>query len=445
MCSAVNDWDPFRLSRELAEIEQRWARTERELAEGMVTVDPFRGREWPGLTSFQQVSELSLSDPLRLPLLRSIARLTDERIELPWLMEETRLLHHVRHPVREPREGSWSLRELFTLALMARGEERRLFLASRDRASRALGQVRLEILGRRVEVTRRLRLSRPDELSSPFEEEGLAVELAQALLDQTEEAASQLSIRSFPDYLGVACAETAVEAWPARLQPQSLRELLGSPEWFRGVNIEGLRLPERAAPSSFPLALSRLGCAWFVALAPRDLPWIVARDPESLLARREGYLWAFWCTKRAFLRRHLGLGPSSWFEHRRALLRMNLLEGRRLALAVLITAAVERGGEVLRARAEELSVRVFGEELSIETLLARRAVRRSAATEFAAFLSMFERDRALTEELDEDYFLSPRAIERFRDEAARVPALQIEPEIARAGQRAFLREIAEAF
>ncbi len=440
----MRDWDPFRLSRELGVLVGRKRAFDRELSRGLSTLDAFAGRDWPGKTLFEEVSALDETDPLRLSLMRWTFHLVDERVQLGFRAREGWLRHQERHGIREPRDGEFSLAELSALVLRTHGAERRGFLEARMRHGRALGAHRIELWARRAEVSRRLGVEHPDVLLAPLDQRAALATLARDFLQRTQDAAGQRDGPAFAGFVEGLLAESAQEGLPAHISPHSLRDLAGH-ELLRGVRLEPFALPARLAPSSFVLAFSRLGQAWSRALAPSEFPFVVAHDPARLIERRDGALFASWWTRRVFLRRRLALGREASALHARAFALSFLLEGRRRATTVLLRQAALLGRAELERQVGELAVELFGEESSTETLLGCVEVADFSASDFVGFLAAVVRDGDFVEQFDEDYFDAPRALERLKDEAGRVPQLVFEASELAGATDTLLREFSANF
>ncbi len=440
----MRDWDPFRLSRELGVLVRRKRAFDRDLSRGRPTLDIFAGRDWPGKTLFEEVSALDDADPLRLPLQRWTFHLVDERVQLGFRAREGWLHHQERHGIREPRDGEFSLAELSALALRTHGPERAGFLQARTRQGRALGAHRVELWARRAEVSRRLGVEHPDVFFAPLHERAALARLASDFLERTRDAARQGEGLAFVGFVEGLLAESAQEGLPAHISPHSLRDLAGH-ELLRGVRLEPFALPARLVPSSFVLAFSRLGQAWSAALAPGEFPFVVAHDPARLVERRDGALFASWWTRRVFLQRRLALGREASAVTARAFALPFLLEGRRRATAVLLREAALLGRAELERQVGELAVELFGEECSTETLFGCVEVADFAATDFVAFLAAVVRDSDFVEQFDDDYFDAPRAVERLKDEAGRVPPLVFETSDFAGATDTLLREFSANF
>ncbi|HSC87218.1 MAG TPA: hypothetical protein VLC09_08115 [Polyangiaceae bacterium] len=421
----MRSFDPFGLSRELAATHERVAAGALELRLGTAQLDPFRGKEWPGLTTYEQVRALDPTDPLREPLRRWLFHLIDQRIQTPWLLEEGRLLHQVRHPLDSPRRGQFSLVEMAKHGAEAEGEERVAWWDGFMAHERELGELRAGLWQRRVEVARRLGEDPEQRLLSPVDQPEQLVDAARRYLEATREVARAHGAGSWLGLLELAEARGASEGLPARLAPDSVLELLGGRHWVRGLKLR-LTLPERRVPASFARALELFGEGWHEALARADLPFVVAREPRRAGALRTGVLLASRWTSPVFWRRRLGLGKAQAQASALAFSLAWLAEGRRRALAVLVRASALDSGEALGQAAVELSTRELGEEWGSRSMLARLEVPVGADCEFAALVSGFEAAREAGERMDEDYFDDPRFFERLRDEAAQPPTAPLD-------------------
>lgn len=418
-------FDPFLLARELGAVASRLEAAERTRRAGGAPADPFRGRLFPGQSTFEQVSSLGETDPLRLPLLRALHRLIDERIQAPFLAFESQLLSGDTHFVDKPFEAEMSLREL-RLRTIAHPRSLEIAPSLASPVEGRLGGARAEILDRRAEVARRLGLAHTDALTGPLENPADLPRLAREFLSRTERLAEGFEQRSYASELERGVARDAPEGWPARLTVDSLIGLVG-PELFRSVRLGVFSVPARLVPMSFLRGLAHLGEAWFVALARGDLPSVVALDRERLLARREGVVWSLQAAEPSFLRSRLGLTLREADKQQRSLWIAIFVEARRRAARVLLRAAGLAGPDELNRRAPELGVELFEEECSAATLLARLPTDRSTPSDFVALALGLTRQREFVEMAGADYFREARWQERVRDEASLPPRVRVEP------------------
>ena len=434
----MDELEPLKVDRELRETARRVERWTSELARGRgFDRDPFGG-ERLGKTLFQAVRELPSADPLRPELLRWVFRLAEQRIDGAWLVREAQLEHQSEHFVRAPVEGRFTLGAMTRAALS--GVDAAEWHAARERSSTALGAHRAALWERRQEVAVRMGLTHFFELE-PLEP--LARAEARRVLDATREAARELVRPGFAGCVEGALARSANEGWPARLAPDALRALLGHEDWLRAVPLEPWTLPERLAPASFARALFQLGRAWAVGLAPRDQPFVVARDAGALGALTLGALFSGLTRQRRFLRKQLGLSDAQAREHARALSLSHACWVRLAATRSLLVPAALRGGAECSERYVELVTELTAREPARETRLGLFRLHTNEAQRFGAWLLAAARERELIEAYDEDWFRSPRAIEQLREETRLPPRKEASAEELAEGRALFERALHE--
>lgn len=421
--------DPFSLDREVRAGAERWRRWRRGLRRGVFSEQPFGASTRFGKTLFDEVRELPDGFPLRAGLLRWVLRLSEQRIDAPWLAREAALLRAERHAVREPVEGRFTLQEMTRAALI--GKDAVAWHDSRVRALPALAAHRAQLWQRRQEIAERMGLCSPDDVELPHPE--MYAE-AERLLAATDEAVRQFVDRGVAAYVESALARPASEGWPARMAADTFSDLLGQRDWFRSVALDPGPLPARIAPMSFVRAFARVGAAWHVALAPREQPFVLAQDPYGPWAWRCGALWALLPCQSTFLRRQLGLAPHRVTEHERWLALAVLQSVRLLAVRCLARPAALRGGAALADQSGALLFRWFGEELEPNLLLGLTRLRIDDAQRLAGVFLAAARLRELVERYDEDWFRSPRAVEELREEARSVRSGGVELETLARGR-----------
>lgn len=463
---------PFELARRL---ERRTAELRRWKRYG--GAHPFGSEHFPGKTTFDAVREMPDFDPLKRPLLRSVHRLTETRIALPFLAHERWLLHDEQVAVVQPAHLLLSREELRVHLLRAREEQRPAWTRSWARHEQALSDHRLQMWTTYAEVSERLGerdlVGFWDPVSSSLDIDRVGVSadplvgkappsqalpaddvpgvpavrrapergvtsLGRELLRQTKDAAEECIGEGYPAFLAAAVALEASEGWPARLVPDALRDLLRIPELLRGVKIDP-ELPARLVPMSFPRAIQRVGHAIALALAPSDLPFVVAYDCDELPAHRLGHLLALSSLSPAFLRRHLGLSGDRLGRGTRALAIAELAHLRlEAARAIWAEAALTSIATLPEVFAESSAQLLLGEELPPTSCLARFSVPRDQAARFAGLLWAGATAARLVEEFDEDWLQNPRAQEWLRAELSQPAVTSVPHEECELGIRSLI-------
>jgi hypothetical protein len=410
------DLDPFSLSRKLAHGNERQAVWREALTQGPSLSDPFQGEPFPGKSTYEWAEKLPPGDPLRASLLRWIHRLTDLRVHVPWLRQDADLERRSLHLLREPEEVQLTLAEIRARALRESGEIAGSYFRGLASAEGALSFHRALLWTRRVEVALRLGLSPSEVLPLPIApEESPSLEaLARRLLRDTMDAAQETQSGGWAGLVEAGLAGQATEGWPARLAADSLRTLFGARELFHSVDLRVPRLPARLCPMSFPRAGALIGRALSKALAPTDVPFVVARDPDDLLGHEVAHVFLWWSTSQPFQQRVLGLSPSAAQEQSRHL-RVALLAHVRLAAARLLLAqAALRGQQALAEAYPEVTTSLLGEPLPETSALVRFQVRWDEGARFAALLGSLADVASFIDRYDEDWFRNPRFQEELR-------------------------------
>jgi hypothetical protein len=435
----MRSFEPLSVDRELRQTAERWERWHRALAAGHgFDRDPFGG-ERMGKTLFAEVRDLPEHDPLRGELMRWVFRFAEQRINGPWFVREAELEHVSEHPVREPVEGSFTLRAMTRAAL--RGQDGALWHAARERSAGGLGAHRAAFWERRHELSVRIGLPSFFALEPLVP---LAVSEATALLSATDDAARELVPQGMSGFVETALARGAAEGWPARLAPDTLGPLLGHVDWLRSLPIEAPTLPDRLAPASFARALGHLGEAWARAMAPRDQPFVIARDVAGLFTHTQGALFASLVREPVYLRRQLALTGAATASHTRALSIATLCWVRLAAARCLLASWAPAGGPELIDRQAELMARLIGRELPRDTTLGLIRLRTNEAQRFAAHLLAATRREDLLSAHDEDWFRSPRAIEQVREESKLSPIKTTTPEALAQGRAHLQKSLLKA-
>jgi hypothetical protein len=436
---SLRDLDPIQLSRQLAAASERYFSFRRALKHGPATLHPFLGKEFPGRTHLRFVQDLPEGDPLRSQLLRWTYFLLDARVHVPWESAEADLVYRRSHYVKEPRDGSFSLAELTGLALDGRSGAPSLWWRQRARFEGELSDHRKQLFLRREEVAERAQFGDIGAFFNPLKDGARPTDLAEHVLKQTRDAAESQWDSGFSAFVEAAQAKEASEGWPARLAPDSLRELFGQSVLFRGVSVALPSLPERRNPMSFVRAAALLGTDLSRRLAPRDLPFVIAHDPHDLPGRRFGDLLALWAMSGPFFRRRLKLSPSQTHEALRSMRRAQVCHVRLLALKVLVRDLAR--SSALTEKWGALTFAFCREELPPTAALARFEVPDDSAACLVAHLSALGAAQQLMDRYDEDWYENPRAQEELRDEARRPAFSQISLAECETGLEIFKKQL----
>lgn len=391
-----------------------------------------------GKSLFDAVQELPPDLPLRRALARWVYRLAEQRIDGPWLAQEAVLRHVERHPIREPREGEFTLAEMTRAALA--GPHGPHWQGARMSAVPKLAAHRVVLWQRRQEIAQRMGLSSPDSLELPYA--GVYGE-ADRWLDDSAEAVAELVAPGWIAHVESGLARGASEGWPARMAADTFLDLLGQRDWFRGVSLHPGPLPERLAPSSFLRAFARLGAAWQGAFAPPGRPFVLSEDPYGLRAWTHGALWALLVCRPTFLRRQLGLAPHRALEHERELVLAVGQWVRLVAVRVLARRSAFTGGGAFSEKVQELQGRLVREEAQPELLMGMTRLRIDDPQRLAGWFLAADRYEQLVQEYDEDWYRSPRAVERLREEAKLAPDVEAQAEGVERGRELLTRWFVE--
>jgi hypothetical protein len=436
----LEDPDPLRLSREIAEVSRRVTLFRRRLAAGHIEGDPFFvGRIVTGKRAFDAVRSLDATDPLRRSLERWVYRLAEGRINQASILEVARERHQTEHVISEPERAKMTLSRVLTKVL---GEppRRKAWFASYVRASDGLGSAVAKLWERRAEVASRMGVDHPDAIESPG---AMVVRDAQAWLGRTSDVYVEVSGK--PDrFFEVALGAGANEGWPRHISPMVLSGLFHETDLLRGLDLDPGDLPPALAPASFLRALARVGAAWVDATAPDDQPFVIAHDPYGLRRRTVGSLFGLLPAQRSFAGRALGVDASRLAEHRRALWGVVLLESRALALRAILRRSALQGARMFRETFEARVADAF--HLNVPPLAAGSLWTPRADTEqrFAGLLLAAGEAVRLRNAHDEDWYRNPRASEDLRDEARRSPEPETSQDALARGAEALLAEITDA-
>jgi len=437
----LEDPDPLRLSREIAEIAGRVKRHRRRLAAGHAADDDpfFVGRLVAGKRAFDGVRSLDATDPLRRSLERWVYRLAEARINLGSVAEVARERNQTEHVIAEPERAKMTLSAVLT-KMLGEAPRRKAWFTSYTRASGSLGSAVTKLWERRAEIASRMGAGDPDTIESA----GATVTRdAEAWLSRTSDVFAEIAGK--PDrFFDVALGAAASEGWPRQISPRVLSDFFRGSDVLRGLDLDPGELPPALAPASFLRALGRVGSAWVDATAPDEQPFVIAHDPYGLRRRTVGALFGFLPAQRSFAGRALGVDASRLAEHRRALWSAVLVESRALALRTILRRSALEGASAFR---ETFEARVADAlHLNVPPFAAGSLWSPRSDTEqrFAGLLLAAREALRLREVHDEDWYRNPRAGEELRDEARRSPDTATTEEALARGAEALYAEIADA-
>lgn len=403
----------MQLSRRFERLWQNLDEVPRRLELGHLAFDPFAGALFPGQTLFREILDLPVGTPLRGALAEHVRALVEERVQWPWTVRRLVLGVVQRTWLEEPERAELSLREIRQRALLARGPTFAAYDRARFAPEAELGRLEVEVRQRSSEIERLMEVPNPARPPTPDK----AVALAHHLLSMSGEVLMELGLKDENDLTALLLSDAA-EGWPARLEPRGLYELISGPRWLSGVSLDRTLLPKRVLPTSFLLALDRLGVQIHRGLERTDLPFVVRRRPYDGQARAAGALLASLPLALPFLRRRLGLSAERADRTRRALKLACLAELRRRAGRFLLAEAALEGRARAEDRAAELGAACFGRELLPEVVLGRLLGPGPDFLPLQAFVGGGLLHLRLRAEFDEDWFESPRALEWLREEWA---------------------------
>lgn len=437
----LEDPDPLKLSREIAEVAARVRRSRRRLAAGRVSDDDpfFAGRLVAGKRAFEAVRTLAPADPLRRPLERWVYRLAEERIDQTSISDVARERHTVEHVIEEPERARLTLSAILGRVL---GEpaRRRAWFESYVRACGSLGASVAKLWERRTEVASRMGVGDPDAIESA----GAAVtRQAEQWLARTSDAFDEIA--GTPErFFDVALGAGANENWPRHISPTILSDLFRDTSLLRGLDLDPGELPDALGPASFLRALCRLGAAWADATAPTDQPFVIAHDPYGLVRRTAGALFGGLPANRSFAARALGVDASRWRDHRQALYGVVLVESRAAALRTILRRAALAGSRAFRESFEARVAGVLGLDVPPFAAGALWSPRVDAEQRFAGLLLAAHRAMLLRDVHDEDWYRNPRACEQLRDEAKRPPEHEATEDALTRGAESLYADISDA-
>lgn len=434
------DFDPIELSRALARAEDdAWAWLDR-LTELAVAEDAPLELYRP-LLSKQHYDELNETlhkdDPLKPYLFRWMAHLIELRVNAASYTQCAHLRYHDEHPLDGPEKGLTTLDKLARRTLSE--PRRQLWLGELARCSPKLSQSLVHQWQRRAEVFVRLGGPSLDETELPTP---AAYDLADAALSMT-----QPLLPESRGLIGALAHSTKLSplAFPARLNPPTIANWFRETRLLESVSPHPFTWPKPLAATSFALALDRFGAAWRKALAPRDQPFVVARDPQGLEERTTGWVFASLVASPSFQRRHLEGAPAKQRDVDRYWGLVGVHELRLRALRLLLRKAL-LGDHRERARAiEHLGERVWGQPLSSNLTGVLPQLRANDAQSLCAVGLAQLATEALVESHNDDWFRNPRAVEELRANAARPPERNIsDPERVRIGLERYVASLTKA-
>jgi hypothetical protein len=317
----------------------------------------------------------------------------------------------------DPRRVSW--REAWRAAVHARtpGEAQELLDAAAE-AGPHLAAVAARIDARRAEVAKRLQLTHPWE---PIV--GLSARAVRAsagrFLDATDDLWRSLQ-RARPNpavgasaVIHAAVARDAGDGWPGRLTPRWLHEIFGSPA--AGLEVDLPVLPATVGAASFARGLSAFGFALRVAMAPRTMPFAVAREPGFIGAHRLAFVFGALGADPEFHVRALGVGQRTAHAQARSLACTALIDARLHAARVLLGDAE---GTAPRELFEEVGERLFGLPLDPRLRGAWPRARDDEPARFVALVQAGALRESLRQRFDVDWFKNPRAWSELRSQGS---------------------------
>ncbi len=422
------EFDPIALDRSLraaAEETHEWRQRLREQAS--LQDDPFeRFRADLGRSRFLEVSQLPQDDPLRRPLMRWIWDLMEQRINRVGLTQLAFRRYQQQLGGTYPSGGRVTVAEMLDNALQA-PQRRRAWLAAFFDEAQPLSALERDLWERRQEIATQLELASPDELELPASAEHcttFAVECHAAL----EEPLQQWRREAPHEWLEVPLGQSQASALPAHLRESTLAD------WFREARLlEGLRLrhfefPRHWGLSSFLRALDALGEEFRWATAPTNQPFVIAHDPFGLEQYVMGACFASLLHNPSFLERRLGVDRKKQRDLRRAVAATTLIELAARACKLRLREAALTAPGSLQGAHRELVAEWLGPAAPHAASLAWFRLRRDDAQRLCGAVLGYALSVRLCEEHDEDWFRSPRAVERLRSEAAMPPTIDVQSE-----------------
>lgn len=431
------DFSPIELDRQLARAFTQWRAWRlrlRDRPEGGEEDDPLTYfHPVTGLEQFRRLSELPEYDPLRGPARRWVYRLAEQRINhgaLTALGEERQ--KELRLP-DAPGRGAVSLATMLERCLSdaPRAEVwMQLFLGN----AAPVSTLTVDLWQRRREIARRMGLDSPAVIESCLADADTAhtaganaAVLAELVARSTRERIRELELASPAGFVEVALGRDVPGSWPARLSPQRMLDYFRDGDLLRSLDLKTPPLPSSLGAASFMRSLGILGGAWLEALGPQDQPFVVAHDPYGLKRHEASALFSLLPLNSRFLGRHLEIPPHALPDVRRRLAQIWLLELGLTAFRVQLRPHALAGESSFREAFVELVHRDL--DLSVTPNIAGALFPLGIEDEqhLVGQLLAVEREEALLEAHDEDWFRNPRAIEQLRAEANRPPLTRAEP------------------
>lgn len=413
--------DPLTLDRALARTAGLWrTHTARLLRGEGVDENPFDlAPEVATKAVYEWVSALPDHDPLRIPLLRWVRRLLEQRVNLRARTAVCAARHLDTIVIDDPEYGRYSAAQLLSRAL-SDADRRRAWLSAWLRASVPIAErVRL-LWERRAEIAVRLREPEEDDLERPGID---ASDAASAWLRRTRDYAGVAAADDLTAWLTLALGGDAPDAGPSRVDLRSLADLFRETRLLEGMTLRSLPPLEPCGLSTLLRGLAALGEALREAAAPPDQPFSIASDPYGLERHALGATLAALPLVPAFSQRALNLGRDRARDLARVGARVVLMHSRVLALRVLLRRPALAGGAAFMRAFEEHAADALGVGVDPRFAGALFAPRIEDGQRFVATLSAARRHRTLVEQHDEDWYRNPRAIDQLRSELALSPVV----------------------
>jgi hypothetical protein len=416
--------DPISLDRTVEQLSLACKNYDARLMQGdIVYSGPFT--HTPQLTTrdaFREIREAPLPESLKRAWLKWAFYLTDARVNASHRAAIVELYRVTRHKIEGLAPDELTLRELLHRTLTQRGERGFYFNAFVENALPCATRIS-ELWARRVEVARRGGFANLDEIETPTTDiEGLA----EQFLNLTDDIYAELVPQSLEGLLDCALAIEALDGWPGKLTPRTLRSLLGSEDWLSGISLRILRLPQPYTATSFCRALARVGAAIIDARAKGQVSFVVSNDPSGLARRQFGALLGSLPQNGNYLRRSLGLSPHESERQARLLTISALIRARTSALSLLLRQKLCRSARECFGEYTALFHRTFGFATAAPIVGVFPRLHSDGAARFLGPALARELHTQLVTSFDEDWFRNPRAIESLSDDLSHPPATTIE-------------------
>lgn len=339
-------------------------------------------------------------------LVLSRATFVDERREAQARSVD---LHTIESPIRADR----TVASMLDATLDARTTElASAWARTMEDVSSALRTTAVFLQRRRLEAARilgEIDLARHD---APVAEPPLLLKIARGVLDLTSDVAPPS--RHWEDAIASLLGRTGHEGYPARLTTRWLAAALPQ-GLLDGINPDTRALPRLLGASSFARALADLGSAIADADFPAGLPRCIARAPRDLLVARRAALFGGLPADAAFLQRKLGLCRAAARDQAAAAQRM-LLGTLRLDAARVLAREIDPRRDGAPELVAELVTAALGAPVPPKLAFVMPRLRPGdAARLVGCVLAHADRER-IADELDEDWFASPRASDALRHE-----------------------------